>query len=160
MADTIRPPRPLIERVPIPEHEQGAVEHGEKNLPSEQGAAEVVSPVQEIVEERASSTQSSVTAAATKSALLRDVERILEEEVGAVYFTMGPAEQERFKKKGEETAHAIEGLLAQARATAYALMKLLTSWLKLIPGVSSFFLEQEAKIKTDKLLHLQRKKEE
>ncbi|MBI4262587.1 hypothetical protein HY624_03620 [Candidatus Uhrbacteria bacterium] len=160
MADTIRPLRPPIEHMPIPEHAQGGLERGEKVLPTEREAAEAVIPVEEVAEPSRPSVQSNVATAAAKSALLRDVEKILEEEIGEVYFTMNPREQEQFKKKGEATAHTIEGLLATARATAYALMTLLKSWLKLIPGVSSFFLEQEAKIKTDKLLRLQHKKDD
>jgi len=30
-------------------------------------------------------------------------------------------------------------------------------WLKILPGVNKFFLEQEAKIKTDKILALKNK---
>jgi hypothetical protein len=32
------------------------------------------------------------------------------------------------------------------------ILALIRDWLKLIPGVNRFFLEQEAKIKTDKIL--------
>jgi hypothetical protein len=32
-------------------------------------------------------------------------------------------------------------------------------WLKLLPGVNRFFLEQEAKIKTDRIIHLKKTQE-
>lgn len=92
-----------------------------------------------------------------KSEMLQRVEKILEEDLAQVYFLMNAEEQSRFKEKGEETANAIESLLAQARASAVKLIQLLKAWFQLIPGVSKFFVERESKIKTDKLLRLQRK---
>ena len=36
------------------------------------------------------------------------------------------------------------------------IVKLIIEWLKIIPGASRYFLEQEAKIKTDKILKLKK----
>jgi len=38
------------------------------------------------------------------------------------------------------------------RLNSAAIMELVYEWLRMIPKVNKFFLEQEAKIKTDKLL--------
>jgi len=95
-------------------------------------------------------------AAPPKSALLLDIERILEEDLGEIYFKMPPALQKEFKRKGEETAFKIEQLFKKAKATVRKILKLIREWLKIIPGVNKFFLEQEAKIKTDRLMKLKK----
>ena len=91
-----------------------------------------------------------------KSEILVSIERILEEDLGEIYFKMPPHLQQEFKIKGEETASKIEQLFKQAKATARKILKLLREWLKIIPGVNKFFLEQEAKIKTDRLMKLKK----
>lgn len=91
-----------------------------------------------------------------KSEMLASIERILEEDLGKIYFKMPAHLQKEFKKKGEETASKIEQLFSQAKVTARKILKLLREWLKIIPGVNKFFLEQEAKIKTDRLMKLKK----
>ncbi len=93
-----------------------------------------------------------------KSEMTRNIERILEEDLGEVYFKMPPALQKEFRAKGEETASKIEKLLKQTRVAVRKILKLIREWLKIIPGVNKFFLEQEAKIKTDQLIKLKEKK--
>ncbi len=82
------------------------------------------------------------------------IESILAEDLTDLYLKMTPSQQLVFKQKGEETATRIRQLLGQAKVNAKKIFSLLREWLKLIPGVNRFFLEQEAKIKTDKLLFL------
>lgn len=161
MADVIRPfEGQKNEQVLREATERAAVEAREKEASRTQVETEEALPQE--VATTAKPVSPSVSQASThreKSELFRRVEQILEEEIGEAYFTMTPRDQERFKKKGEETANAIEDLLQRARATAAHIITLLKAWLKLIPGVSTFFIEQEAKIKTDKLMRLQQKKE-
>jgi len=57
-----------------------------------------------------------------------------------------------FKEEGERTARQIENVIAIGKSMAVKILELLKNWLRLIPGVNKFFLEQEAKIKTDKIL--------
>ena len=45
-------------------------------------------------------------------------------------------------------------MIETGKAVGRKILKLIRSWLKLIPGVNKFFLEQEAKIKTDKIVDL------
>ena len=40
---------------------------------------------------------------------------------------------------------------------AKKIFQLILEWLKLLPGINRFFLEQEAKIKTDRIIHLNQK---
>lgn len=85
------------------------------------------------------------------------IDNILAEGLNDIYLKMKPAEQAAFKKKGEETVAKINELLGQAKVKAAKIIDLIRSWLKLIPGINRFFLEQEAKIKTDKIIRLKDK---
>lgn len=88
--------------------------------------------------------------------LVHDVENILSEGLEETYRRLDPATQARFKQTGETTAGAIAGLLSEARIQVRKILDLLIGWLRIIPGVNQHFLEQEAKIKADKLMRLRR----
>jgi ethanolamine ammonia-lyase small subunit len=89
-----------------------------------------------------------------KSPVLEKIEDILEEDLEQIYFAMPPQKQAEFNKVGEETATQINQLLQGVRVQARKILDLIVRWLKIIPGVNKYFLEQEAKIKTDELLKL------
>lgn len=91
-----------------------------------------------------------------KSQMEMRLESILEDGLEQIYQDMPPSQQEAFRMKGEETARAIESLLMHAKAAAHTILSLIRGWLKMIPGVSALFLEQEAKIKTDKIMGIAR----
>ncbi len=92
--------------------------------------------------------------APAKSPTLEKIEDILEEDLEKVYFKMSPEKQAEFKQAGEETASKIENLLREAKVKIKKILDLIRNWLKIIPGINKFFLEQEAKIKTDKILDI------
>ena len=83
----------------------------------------------------------------------KKIENILEEDLGEIFFKLTPLEQEEFKKKGEETASLIMDLLAKSKVQIKKIIEAIKDWLKLIPGINRFFLEQEAKIKADKIVN-------
>lgn len=85
---------------------------------------------------------------------IADIERILEEDLSEVYFQLSETDKTKFRTTGEQAAKDINVLLASATVTLKKIIDVITGWLKLIPGVSKFFLEQEAKIKADRLLKL------
>ena len=93
-----------------------------------------------------------------KGVYYHQVEGILEDGLEDVFRKMPPEKQEEFKKAGEETAARISRLLASAKVKARKILSLIINWLKIIPGVNRFFLEQEAKIKTDRILELKNRK--
>jgi hypothetical protein len=70
------------------------------------------------------------------------------------YKEMDPALQQRFKKTGEETANAISKLLQQSKIQVKKIVTLLLRWLRLIPRVNPYYLEQQAKIKADAIVAL------
>ena len=71
---------------------------------------------------------------------------------------MTPVQQMQFRQKGEETASKIEKLLLDVKVKIKEVLNLLREWLKVIPGVNKFFIEQEAKIKADRILNLHEQK--
>ncbi len=91
-------------------------------------------------------------APAAKPESLQRVESVLEEGLIDFYVQLPPQKQAEFKRVGEETAKKIDQLMHGAKATAKKIFALIRSWLKLIPGVNTYFLEQEAKIKTDTIM--------
>ena len=96
----------------------------------------------------------------TKDPVLKKVEAILEEDLADTYAQLSPALQQQFKKKGEVTATAIQQMVASAKVQAKKVLKLIVDWLRVIPHVNRFFLEQEAKIKTDRILALAEKEQQ
>ncbi len=91
---------------------------------------------------------------AKKSPRLEHIENILGEDLTDVYRAMPVKSQMAFKARGEETATKIEKLLKAAKVNVRKIVALIHKWLKLIPGVNRYFLEQESKIKADKILKL------
>lgn len=92
--------------------------------------------------------------APAKDPVAAQIEDLLAEDLTDAFLKMPPETQQEFKKKGEETAGKIREIITQAKVNARKIFDLIRDWLKLIPGVNRFFLEQEAKIKTDKILRL------
>jgi hypothetical protein len=95
-----------------------------------------------------------VTVGLDKPALERSIENVLEEDLTKVYWDLPEAERENFKNQGVETATKIRELLSQAVVKAQDVFGLIMIWLKSLPGVSQFFIEQEAKNKTAKIMKL------
>lgn len=84
--------------------------------------------------------------------LEEEIDDILEEDLKDLYLSMPSDTQAEFRERGEETRSKIRQLVSAAKVNAKKIFALIRGWLKIIPGVNRFFLEQEAKIKTDKIL--------
>ena len=67
---------------------------------------------------------------------------------------MQPDEQLKFKQRGELAAKKIEQKLRHAKVRLQDIIAIILDWLKTIPGVNKFFIEQEAKIKAEKIIKL------
>ena len=89
-----------------------------------------------------------------KSLEVEKIENILSEGMEEIYVNLSARRQIEFKKKGEETAAKIFFILKKTKVKVKKIIKLIKEWLKTIPGVNKFFLEQEAKIKTDKIMEI------
>ena len=86
--------------------------------------------------------------------LTEEIEEIMEEGLKDAYKELTPVQKQEFKIKGEETAVEIRKLFKEGKAKVKQIFKLIFEWLKTLPGINKFFLEQEAKIKADKIKHL------
>lgn len=140
----------LNNRVEMPKVAERAVE----STPS---SVEVASPrpVQRVpVTVNAPSVAPVAKTRADKSETLRKIEHVLESDLHEVYKKMPPDLQKAFRRRGEDTAAQVEVLLQKVRVHTKKIFQLLFAWLKIIPGVNQYFLEQEAKLKTDELLRL------
>ncbi len=133
---------PISEAAP----ELGA-EKAREVLAEEEKAKEAAAPVVAVI-------PSEATAAPTvqKDELTVQIEDFLAEDLLEVYANMLPQTQAQFKARGEEVASKIQMMIKTAKVAVKEVLELIVSWLKIIPGVNKFFLEQEAKIKTDKIL--------
>lgn len=91
-----------------------------------------------------------------KSPTLEKIENILQEDLQDIYFQMPPDKQAEFREVGEETATKIEQMISGVKVKVKKILELIIHWLRIIPGLNRYFLEQEAKIKTDEILKLKK----
>jgi len=84
----------------------------------------------------------------------KEVESILEEGLQKLYLELQPVERQAFKVRGEQVARKIGELLTSAKIKVKEIIQLILDWLKMLPGVSRYFAEQEAKIKAEKIIKL------
>ncbi len=90
------------------------------------------------------------------------VERALEQNLWDLYFALPPGAREKFKTEGEAAAADLRVAIEKKSVRPNAVLHAVHRWLRSIPKVNPYFLEQEAKIKTDKIMDLvkERRKEE
>lgn len=98
----------------------------------------------------------SITSAIRDDVVVR-IEKIMEDGIGDAFNRLSPTARQEFKLKGEQTAIKIRTLLKSSHIKVKKIFQLIFEWLKLLPGVNRFFLEQEAKIKTDHIITLHKK---
>lgn len=85
---------------------------------------------------------------------VKAVEGILEEGLEPIYKGLSPEVQQQFRTVGEQTTRQVHSLLQEVKVQVGKIIQLIRGWLQIIPGVNRFFLEQETKIKMDKLMKL------
>lgn len=86
------------------------------------------------------------------SQLNKQIEKILEDGLVDIYMRMTPSERTQFKKKGEQTTALIAKIISRPKFKISSVVNAIKNWLKNVPGVNKFFLEQTAKIKADKIV--------
>lgn len=95
-----------------------------------------------------------------KSEERKEIEEILAEDLEEVYVSLPASARAKFRVEGEKAAGKIEILLKHTKLAIMEVIKVIREWLLVLPGVNRFFVEQEAKIKADKLIHLHKKEGE
>lgn len=98
------------------------------------------------------SVSASVPQPAPKDGVTKRVEEILEDGMGELYASLPPDAKPLFRKKGEEAASRISEMVRTAKVQVSHILQLIRAWLLTIPKVNKYFLEQEAKIKTDEIV--------
>lgn len=88
--------------------------------------------------------------------LQSSIENILQEDLVDLYKELSPAERVGFKNKGEEVSRTITQLVKAVQVKIQDIINLIKEWLKMLPGVKDYFIEQEAKIKAEKILKLKK----
>jgi len=84
--------------------------------------------------------------------VVKQIEDILSDGLSDFYLQLPQDQQQRFKQGGEEAAKKINTLLQQTKIKIKEIIGVIVGWLKGIPGLNKFFIEQSAKIKADKIL--------
>lgn len=86
--------------------------------------------------------------------LMKKIDGILSEGLEDVFLKMDPIKQKIFKEEGEKTVLKITEVISHTKFKVKKVIELIKNWLKIIPGINRYFLEQEAKIKADKIIKL------
>jgi len=87
----------------------------------------------------------------SKDPVLKGIEDILADDLTDLYLALPEERRTEFKTRGEEVALKITQMARAGQVKVRKILDLIRGWLRLIPGVNRFFLEQEAKIKADKI---------
>jgi len=154
LQDALPEQQPAVETPPVVEvveavKETEPIPEVEEQMEEEMEQPEAEQPVPEPVVQRAAPVQPVVS---QKNKFEAEIEEVLQEDLTDLYLSMSPEERKAFKIKGEETVSLIHELVRAAHINTKKIFQLIRTWLHMIPGVNRFFLEQEAKIKTDKVL--------
>lgn len=90
-----------------------------------------------------------------KSPLREDIEAALaDEQLQRIYAGLPPAVQGRFRDEGSKLAVWIETAITAGKLILKELHHRIVAWLRIIPRVNHWYLQQEAKVKTDAILAL------
>jgi len=84
----------------------------------------------------------------------QEIDNILASGLHEIFLSLDKKKQVEFKQKGDETVIKINNILDKTKVRVDKIIDLIKKWLKIIPGINQFFLEQEAKIKADKIVNL------
>ena len=129
-------------------------------------AAPIDTQITTMVEKTAPMTSTAAPTAAAPAVKVKSeaevqVEKILEDGLGPYYAALPDSAKPKFRQKGEEASNEIGKMVESLQVNLKRVLQVIRDWLLTIPNVNKFFLEQEAKIKTDKIVALiEMKKEE
>ena len=149
-------PEKSTERIPLPEtasqHEQPTGTHLEQQFERVAGK-----PNQK--KKRSKRTSAAAIQTATEAAMpvlldpeIVEIESVLAEGMESFFLGLSPQKQMEFKIEGERAARSIQQALHTRTTRIKDIVRLIINWLKTLPGINRFFLEQEAKIKADRIM--------
>jgi len=85
---------------------------------------------------------------------MKQIDKILSEDMSDIFLNLPTDKQKEFKEEGERIVVKVNQIMEKAKVKVNKIIKLIKNWLGIIPNANKYYLEQEAKIKTDKLLKL------
>ncbi len=135
-------------RAPRIEREWTQEEHESTDIPD---AIEDERLTQEMDALRRTAVAPSSAPVATKNEVVLSVETLLSENLGELYTSLPEKDRLAFKTKGEETAIAIATMIETGKFVIEKVMELIRSWLRIVTGINVYFVEQEVKIKADRV---------
>lgn len=86
----------------------------------------------------------------------KEIESILAQDLEDFYLSMGEEKRMEFKIVGEKTARIINTMIETGKFQAKKIIELIRKWLSIVPGINKFFVEQQAKIKTDRIMRIKK----
>ncbi len=113
-------------------------------------------PLEKIGEVFKSSKKTDVSLNSSDLVRQKQIDNILSEGLNDVFLSMDAKQQKIFKEEGEKTTTKINLLLNSTKVKIKSIIDLIKKWLGLIPKINPYFLEQEAKIKADKIIKLKK----
>ncbi len=134
-------------REDVAEKEPGDIEKGESKKPLEKIGEALSSR-----KKKASDSKSHIPNIKRQ----KEIDKILSEGLDEVFLSMDSKQQKEFTEEGEKTVKKINNLLDSTKIKLSKIISLIKDWLKKIPKVNRYFLEQEAKIKADKIIKLKK----
>ncbi len=140
---------PAQETAPI-QPERSA--EGESAAPQYPAPQERASPLQDIQAVRSRIPQQHAGAQDSRAGVLKQVEALLSDGLMQLYLSLPESRRMDFKQHGERVANTITDMIMYGKAKVKEVWKLIGEWLRMVPGVNKYFLEQEIKIKTDRIM--------
>lgn len=98
------------------------------------------------------SQTSSASGNDTRTTVFKKIEGILADGLMDIYISLSAEQQRLFKARGEAVAKMVTDMVMRGKMSLKKIWRLIKSWLGSLPGVNTYFLEQEAKIKTDHVM--------
>ena len=136
-----------------PEAEISPEQAAEQRVEQAAQKAEDIQPAERPVAPIARRTEPAKTAQQIRD---EQIDAILSDGLTDIYLSLPPKKQAEFRAGGEEAVKKIGGLLGQTKVKIKQIVDIIKRWLTVIPGINKFFLEQEAKIKADKIIKLKK----
>jgi hypothetical protein len=90
--------------------------------------------------------------AAPVDPIVVELESILAGDLTDLYLNLPADVKPVFKARGEEIAMAVNEMIITGKIRTKKILEMVRAWLRLVPGINRFFLDQEAKIKTDAII--------
>jgi hypothetical protein len=134
-------------------NQENKIEKGAVNLET---TGEEKKPLEKIGEAFRSNKKADISLSSSDLIRQKQIDAILSEGLNDIFLSMDTKQQKIFKEEGEKTTVKINLLLNSAKVKLKNIIDLIKNWLKLIPKVNPYFLEQEAKIKADKIIKLKK----